>query len=155
MVAVTRSRKATMVGFRAFSSLKSRIPADPRTSAIAAAKYTLNLLSRPVCGVFLPVSSITNGCTRRSTRAISSPESLHHLLFRETKKLAARGRGPEDAGRSRDVPAAIVVGRIHGVANTALHLDAQHHGVEKLLARHRALLGQRKDCRHHWSGGMN
>ena len=64
------------------------------------------------------------------------PERPHHLLFRETEDAAARHRGAEHAGRARDVPAAIVVRGVDGVANPALDLDAKHHGGQKVFARH-------------------
>ena len=53
IVAVTRSRNATICVSLAFSSLKSRIPAAPRTIARAAAKYTLNLRLESGLGRFL------------------------------------------------------------------------------------------------------
>jgi hypothetical protein len=55
-------------------------------------------------------------------------ERLGHLLRVEAERLAGGG-GAEDAGRSGDVPAAIVMLRIDRVADAALDLDAEDEGV--------------------------
>ena len=70
------------------------------------------------------------------------PERPHHLLLGQAEGLAAGRRRAEDSGRAGDVPAAVVVGRIHRIADAAFHLDAEHHRVEEVGARLRAVLRQ-------------
>ena len=53
----------------------------------------------------------------------------------EPEQLADRRRGAEDAGRAGDVPAAVVMLGIDGVADAALDLDAEDQRVEELSGR--------------------
>ena len=61
-----------------------------------------------------------------------------HLLFAEPEQLAARCGGAEDAGGAGDVPAAIVVRGIDGVADPAFHFDAEDERVQEVAAGNRA-----------------
>ena len=59
-------------------------------------------------------------------------ERPDHLLLGQAEQLAARRRGAEHARRAGDVPAAIVMRGIDGVADAALHFDAENERVQEL-----------------------
>ncbi len=76
------------------------------------------------------------------------------LRIEREQARAARG-GAEHAGRTGDVPAAVVVVRVDSVADAAGHVDAEHQRVDDIAAARAAVLGQRKHRRGHRSGGMD
>src|SRR3546814_20683526 len=61
--------------------------------------------------------------------------------------LADGSRRAEDAGGAGDVPAAVVVIGIDGVADAALHFDADTERGQQVAARQRADLRQRQQRR--------
>ena len=82
-------------------------------------------------------------------------EGPAHLLFRQSEQPPGCGRGAEDTGRARDVPAAIVVGRIHGVADAALHFGAEDERVQEVASRHRPRFRKSQDDGRHRAGRVN
>ena len=74
-------------------------------------------------------------------------ERPDHLLLGQAEQPAARRRRAEHAGRAGDVPAAIVVRRVDGVADAALDFDAEHQRMQEVASRHRPRFGEREDRR--------
>src|SRR3546814_3642921 len=70
-----------------------------------------------------------------------------HLLRVEPDGAADGSRRAEDAGGAGDVPAAVVVIGIDGVADAALHFDADNERGQQVAARQRADLRQRQQRR--------
>ena len=79
-------------------------------------------------------------------------ERPHHLLLGQPQAAAARRGGAEHARGAGDVPAAVVVRGIHGVADPALRFDAHHHRREKVASRDRAMFGEREERRDDRAG---
>ncbi len=71
-------------------------------------------------------------------------QAPHHLLFVLSQQLADRRRCAEYTGRAGDVPAHVIVIRIHHIADAARGFHAQHQRIEKLLARYRFVFRQRQ-----------
>ena len=82
-------------------------------------------------------------------------ERPHHLLLGQPEAAAARRRGAEHAGRAGDVPAAVVVRGVDGVADAAFRFDAEHHRVEEVAPGHRAMLREREERRDDRPGRMD
>jgi hypothetical protein len=74
--------------------------------------------------------------------AAASPSAPHHLLFGESKQLAAGRGSSEDTRRARDVPAAVVVRGIDRVADAALDFGAEDERVQEIAARHGLHFGE-------------
>ena len=70
-------------------------------------------------------------------------------------RRAQRGGRAEHAGRAGDVPAAVVVVRVHHVADAARDVDAEHQRVDELAAARADVLGQRERRRRDRSRGMD
>ena len=82
-------------------------------------------------------------------------ERHRRLLLVEAEQPGAAGGRAEHAGRSGDVPAAVVVVRVHDVADAAGDVDAEHQRVDHLAPAGAAPLGQRQHRRGDRPGGMD
>ena len=82
-------------------------------------------------------------------------ERPDRLRFRESEHPCGRGRCAEDAGRAGDVPADVVVAGINGVADAALHLDAERERMNERAAMHRTVFREREERGGHGPRGMN
>ncbi|MCX6627523.1 MAG: hypothetical protein NTW28_07840 [Candidatus Solibacter sp.] len=82
-------------------------------------------------------------------------QSPNHLLLREVEQFANGRRRTEWSYRSGDVPAHVVVGRIDGVADAALHFRAKHQGVEEIGSGNSAILGKCENRRSDWPGRVD
>src|SRR3546814_6568686 len=89
----------------------------------------------------------TYGHTLSLHDALPISERPAHLLRIQPDGAADRRRRAEHAGGAGDVPAAVVVIRIDGIADAALHLDADDQRGQQLAARQRADLRQRQQRR--------
>ena len=77
------------------------------------------------------------------------------LRFVELEQACAgRGRA-EHAGRARDVPAAVVVIGVEGVAHAARHVDAEDERVDQRPTACAGVLGQRQRGRSHRTGRVD
>ena len=80
----------------------------------------------------------------------------HRGPLRVEAEQARAGRGgAEHAGRAGDVPAAVVVVGIDGVADAARDVDAEHQRVDQLPPRGAEMLGQRERRRRDGAGRMD
>ncbi|MNN14600.1 hypothetical protein D3C81_1276740 [compost metagenome] len=73
----------------------------------------------------------------------------------QPKQARAGRRRTQHAGGTGDVPATVVVVRIHGVAHAAGHVDAQHHGIGHGAAAGAGVLGQRQHGGGHRAGRVD
>jgi hypothetical protein len=73
----------------------------------------------------------------------------------QAEQAGARGRGTHRPGAAGDVPAAVVVVGIHGIADAAAHVDAQHQRVDQGAAAGAGVLGQRQQRAGHRTGRMD
>ena len=77
------------------------------------------------------------------------------LLRVELEQAGAGGSRAQGAGGAGDVPTAVIVLRVHGVADAAGHVDAQHQRVNALTPAGADVLSQRHDGRSHRAGRVN
>ena len=82
-------------------------------------------------------------------------ERPDRLRFREPEHACGSGRSAEDAGGAGDVPTDVVVARINGVADAALHLDAERERMNERAAMHRTVFREREERSGHGPRGMN
>ena len=77
------------------------------------------------------------------------------LLCVQLEQAGAGGRRAQRTGGAGDVPAAVIVLRVHGVADAAGHVDAQHQRVYAFAPAGADVLSQRHDGRSHRAGRVN
>ena len=95
-------------------------------------------------------------CSRMPTGCEAAmPSAIAVLCLVEAQQArAARGRA-QHAGRAGDVPAAVVVIRVHHVAEPAGDVDAEHQRVDHLPPGGAGGFREREDRRGHGTGGMD
>ena len=71
------------------------------------------------------------------------------LRLGQAQEARAACRRAHGAGRTGDVPAPVVVVRVHGIAHAAGHIDAQHQRVHQRAPAGAGVLGQRQQRRGH------
>ena len=80
----------------------------------------------------------------------------HLRLCRCQLQQARAGSGSaEHAGRTGDVPAAIVMVRINRIADAARHFNADHHRIDQVTTGNVQVLAQREHGRRDRTGWMN
>ena len=84
-------------------------------------------------------------------------DAQRHGGLRSVKleQAGAGGSRAQRAGGAGDVPAAVVVFRVHGVADAASHVDAQYQRVNALASASTDVLGQSHDGRSHRACRVN
>ena len=77
------------------------------------------------------------------------------LRLGQAQEARAACRRAHRAGRTGDVPAPVVVVRVHGIAHAAGHIDAQHQRVHQRAPAGAGVLGQRQQRRGHRPGRVD
>jgi len=77
-----------------------------------------------------------------------------HLLRREAQQFSDRRRRTEYAGGAGDVPAGVVVRRIHGVADSRLGFEAEDEGMHEIASADRIRAGVGEQRRRDGRRGM-